>query len=174
MSQENVELVRRAYAHTQATRQVYAERFAPGFVWDMSKYEGWPEQQRYEGIDGAQSFLDDWSGAWDDWRLEIEQIHDAGDKVVVVVHQRGQARATGMAVDMVMAQIWTITDGWCTRMDMYSDPSEALKAVGLEESARRGCATGQPVTSQGFLAAPGGGVLDGLVKPDPPPPIKLP
>ena len=51
MSREDVELVRRAYAHTQATGQVYAERFAPGFVWDMSNYEGWPEQQRYEGAE---------------------------------------------------------------------------------------------------------------------------
>ena len=32
----------------------------------MSKYEGWLEQQRYEGADGAQRFLDDWTGAWDD------------------------------------------------------------------------------------------------------------
>jgi ketosteroid isomerase-like protein len=133
MSQEHVELVTRAYAHTQATGQVYAEGFAPGFVWDMSNYEGWPEEQRYEGVDGANRFIDDWVGAWDDWELEIQETYDAGDKVVVVVSQRGRARTTGMALDMVFAQIWTIRDGRLTRMDMYSDPSEALKAVGLEE-----------------------------------------
>jgi len=132
MSGEDVELVRRAYAHTQATGQVYAERFAPGFVWDMSNYEGWPEQQRYEGADGAQRFLDDWTGAWDDWELEIQEIYGAGDKAVVVVHQRGRARTTGMALDMRFAQVWTIRDGRFTRMDMYSDPSDALKALGLE------------------------------------------
>jgi ketosteroid isomerase-like protein len=133
VSQENVELVRRAYAHTQATGQAYAEGFAPGFVWDMSNYEGWPEQQRYEGADGAQMFLDDWTGAWDDWGLEIAKIYDAGEKVVVVVHQHGRARTTGMALDMVFAQTWTVRDGRLTRMDMYSEPSEALEAVGLEE-----------------------------------------
>jgi ketosteroid isomerase-like protein len=99
----------------------------------MSKYEGWPEQQRYEGVDGAQRFLDDWTGAWDDWGLEIQGIYDAGDKVVVVVHQRGRARTTGMTLDMVFAQTWTIRDGRLTRMDMYSDPSDALKAAGLTE-----------------------------------------
>jgi ketosteroid isomerase-like protein len=133
MSQENVELVRRAYAHTQATGQAYVEGFAPGFVWDMSKYEGWPEQQLYEGGDGAQRFLDDWTGAWDNWELAIEEICDGGDKVVAIVHQRGRARTTGMALDMVFAQTWTIRDGQLTRMDMYSDTSEALKAVRLEE-----------------------------------------
>jgi ketosteroid isomerase-like protein len=131
MSLEDVELVRRAYAHTQATGQVYAEGFAPGFVWDMSKFEGWPEQQCYEGVDGAQRFLDDWTGAWDDWEMEIQQTYDAGDKVVVVVHQRGRARTTGMLLKMVFAQTWTIRAGWLTRMDMYSDPSEALKGAGL-------------------------------------------
>ena len=131
MSEEDVELVRRAYTHTQATGQVYAEGFAPGFIWDMSKYEGWPEQQRYEGADGAQRFLDDWTGAWDDWELRIEGIYDASDKVVVVVHQQGRARITGMALDMVFAQTWTIRDGRLARMDMYSDPADALEAAGL-------------------------------------------
>ena len=98
----------------------------------MSNYEGWPEQQRYEGADGAQRFLDDWTGAWDDWELEIQEIYGAGDKAVVVVHQRGRARTTGMALDMRFAQVWTIRDGRFTRMDMYSDPSDALKALGLE------------------------------------------
>lgn len=45
MSRGDVEPVRRAYAHIQATGQIYAEGFARGFVWDMSKFEGWPEQQ---------------------------------------------------------------------------------------------------------------------------------
>jgi len=133
VSQENVELVRRAYAHTQATGKVYAEGFAPDFIWDMSKYEGWPEQQSYEGADGAQRFLDDWTGAWADWNLEVEETYEAGNEVVALLHQRGRARTTGMALDMTFAQTWTIRDGRLARMDMYSDPSEALKAVGLEE-----------------------------------------
>jgi ketosteroid isomerase-like protein len=126
-------LVQRAYAHTQATGQVYAEGFAPGFVWDMSRFEGWPEQQRYEGVEGAQRFLDDWTGAWDDWEVEIRETYEVGEKVAVIVHQRGRARTTGMALEMVLAQIWTIRDRRLTRMDMFSDPSEALKAVGLKE-----------------------------------------
>jgi ketosteroid isomerase-like protein len=131
MSEEDVELVRRAYAHTLATGEVYAERSAPGLVWDMSRYEGWPEQQVYEGIDDANRFMRDWVGAWDDWELAIRDIYDAEGKVVVIVHQRGRARTTGMALDMMFAQIWTIENGLFARMDMYSDPSAALEAVGL-------------------------------------------
>jgi hypothetical protein len=34
---------------------------------------------------------------------------------------------------MLYAQVFTIRDGKQTRMEMYADPDEALKAVGLEE-----------------------------------------
>jgi hypothetical protein len=38
-------------------------------------------------------------------------------------------------VDMLFAQVWTLQGGEWVRMDMYSDPSEALEAletVGLD------------------------------------------
>jgi ketosteroid isomerase-like protein len=61
-------------------------------------------------------------------------LHDAGgDKVVGVLRQRGRSKTTGVPVDMLYAQVFTIRDGKQTRMEMYSDPDEALKAVGLAE-----------------------------------------
>ena len=62
------------------------------------------------------------------------EAYDAGeDKVVAVVRQRGRSKTSGLPVDMLFAQVFTIQDGKETRMEMYSDPDEALKAVGLEE-----------------------------------------
>jgi ketosteroid isomerase-like protein len=99
----------------------------------MSKFP-WPERQLYEGADGAQTFLDDWQDVWDDFEIELEALHDAGDKVVAVARTRGRAKATGMVVELSIAMVWTFRDdGKQTRMEMYADPSEALKAVGLEE-----------------------------------------
>jgi ketosteroid isomerase-like protein len=34
---------------------------------------------------------------------------------------------------MLLAQVYTIRDGKQARMEMYADPADALKAVGLEE-----------------------------------------
>ena len=98
----------------------------------MSNFLGWPEQQVYEGAEGGRSFLTDWTSAWDEWELEIEALHDAGERVVAVMRQRGRSKATGMPVDMLFAQVWTLRGGEWMRMEMYSDPSEALEAVGLE------------------------------------------
>jgi len=133
MSQENVEIVRRGYERFAASEQFVADIAGPEFVWDMSNFHGWPEQQTYEGPEGAQSFLDDWTSAWDEWELQIDALHDAGDKVVVLVRQRGRSKAAGMPVEMSFAQVWTFRDGKQTRMDMYSDREEALEAAGLSE-----------------------------------------
>jgi ketosteroid isomerase-like protein len=133
MSQENVEIVRRRYEHLAATGEHFAETTAADFVWDMSKFRGWPEQQIYEGVEEALAFLRNWIDTWEDWELELEALHDAGDKVVAIMRQRGRSKATGLQVDMAFGQVWTIRDSKLARMEMYADPAEALEAVGLSE-----------------------------------------
>jgi ketosteroid isomerase-like protein len=133
MSQENVEVIRRGYAHFLATGDFLEETVAPDFVWDMSPFRGWPEQPIYEGLEGARAFMRDWTEAWDDWELEVLGLHDAGEQVVGVVRQRGRSKASGLPVDMTFAQVWSLRDGKQTRMEMYADPAEALAAVGLAD-----------------------------------------
>ena len=131
MSERNVEIVRRAYEHFAATGELAADQTAPDFVWDMSKFGGWPEQQLYEGVEGAHEFMRVWLEAWDDWAVELVSLHDAGDEVVAVVRQHGRSKTTGLPVDMKFGQVWTIRDGMQARMVMYADPAEALAAAGL-------------------------------------------
>jgi ketosteroid isomerase-like protein len=131
MSQQNVEVVRHGYERFKDTGRFVAELVTPNFTWDMSNFRGWPEQQIYEGPEGAQSFIDEWSGAWDDWELRVDALLDAGERVVALISQRGRSKATGLPVDMSFAQVWTLRDGKQTRMDMYSDRGEALRATGL-------------------------------------------
>ena len=121
-----------AFALTANVAGLATETIAPDFVWDMSRFRGWPEQQVYEGIEGARAFLRDWTEAWDDWVLELDALHDAGDTVVAIMHQYGTSKATGLKVDMVFAQVWTMRDGKQARMEMYADPAEALEATGLQ------------------------------------------
>jgi ketosteroid isomerase-like protein len=134
MSQENLEIVRRAYAHRLARGDFLEEIMAPDYVWDMSHFRSWPEQQTYEGIDEARRFIREWTAAFDDWEIEVLALHDAGgDKVVGVLRQRGRAKSTGLPVDMRFGQVFTIRDGKQVRMEMCDDPDDALKAAGLEE-----------------------------------------
>ena len=129
MSQENVEIIRRGYVHFKAKGEIRAH---PDLVWDVSNL-GWPDQQIYSGPAGAMQFNAEWADAWDDWEVEPEDYIDAGERVVVILNQRGRSKATGIPVEMRFAQVWTLRDGVGIRMEMYSDPGEALEAVGLSE-----------------------------------------
>jgi ketosteroid isomerase-like protein len=132
MPQENVEIVRRGYQHFISQGEFLEELVDPRLVWDMSTFRGWPERQIYEGLDGAREFMNNWLETWEDWELSLEDLHDAGDQVVAIVSQRGRSKATGLPVEMHFAQVWTLRDGKQVRMEMYADPDEALRAVGLE------------------------------------------
>jgi ketosteroid isomerase-like protein len=131
MSQEKVEIVRRGYEYFREAGDFREEVPGRDFVWDMSTFRGWPEQQTYQGLEGARTFIRDWVDAWDDWELEVESLHDAGDKVAAIMHQRGRSKTTGLPVDMYFGQLWTIRDGKQIRMQMYASPEETLEAAGL-------------------------------------------
>jgi ketosteroid isomerase-like protein len=132
MSQEDVDNLRLAYRQFIATGE-FSGNFTPDFVWDMSTFQGWPERQTYEGIEGARQFMSDWLEAWEDWQLELEELVDAGDHVVAVVRQRGRSKATGLPEDMRFAQVWTFRDGAQARMRMFASRTDALEAVGASE-----------------------------------------
>jgi ketosteroid isomerase-like protein len=127
MSEENVEIMRRGYAHFLATGEIRAH---PDLVWDVS-HLGWPDQQMYAGVEGAMQFNAEWADAWDGWELAVEDYLDAGERVVVVITQRGRSKSTGIPVDMRFAQVWTLREGRAIRMEMYASVDEALEAVGL-------------------------------------------
>ncbi len=128
---ENLDVMRQSFERFASTGQLDFDRFSPDFVWDMSEFRGWPERQTYEGVEGARAFMLEWGDAWDEWSVDVESLHDAGDEIVAVLRQVGHAKISGMQVDMVFAQVWTVRDGQYVRMRMYADAAEAFAAVGL-------------------------------------------
>ena len=132
MSQDNVALVAKGWEHFHATGRPLDAILAPDFVWDMSTYRGWPEQPLYHGADGMRRFLDDWSGAFDDWTIGVEALHDAGDKVVSVCRQTARAKLTGVPVDRRFAMVFTVRDWLEKPLEMYTDPAEAFAASGVD------------------------------------------
>jgi ketosteroid isomerase-like protein len=132
MSQDNVRAFRRGFEEFTETHAYRPETFHPEFVWDMSTFRGWPEQQTYAGFAGAQAFLAEWLEAFDDWAIEPEEYIEAGrDRIVVILRQRGRSKASGATIEMHFGQVWTVKDGLSIRMQMYASPAEALEAVGL-------------------------------------------
>ena len=48
-----MEIVRNGFERYQATGEFADDIVTEDFVWDMSNFHGWPEQQVYAGAEGA-------------------------------------------------------------------------------------------------------------------------
>ena len=133
MSQEDVALLERGFEYTGRTGQISPDTVHPDFVWDTTTFssEGGLNLQRCVGLDEANAWLAEWTGAFENWSLDIEEVFDADGRVVTFVRQRATARQGGPEVEMCFAQVWTFRDGLIETMEMYLDQSEALTAAGL-------------------------------------------
>lgn len=70
---------------------------------------------------------------WDEHRWELQEVIDAGDRVVVL--QREYQRGKGSGVELVAdtGTVLDLRDGRVVRMQGYVNPAEALEAVGQTE-----------------------------------------
>ena len=133
MSQENVDLLRRGFEHVERTREFPAEAAHPDFVWDTTTFRGGVNTRTCVGVDETNGWLAEWLEGFVNWSIDVEELFDAGDRVVTITHQRASAKHGGPEVEMRLAQVWTFRDGLLTRMEMYADRDEALEAAGLSE-----------------------------------------
>ncbi len=88
----------------------------------------------YRGIDGQRKRWDNVTATWDDFRIEVAQVHDVDDeRVVVVLRLTGEAKASRLPLNTRVGQVWTWRDTRVWRIVTYTNPSDALEAVGLEQ-----------------------------------------
>ena len=52
--------------------------------------------------------------------LEPREFHDAGDKVVIVLYERGRGPGSGIVVDDQFAHVWSIDGSKVTRIEVFS------------------------------------------------------
>jgi ketosteroid isomerase-like protein len=134
MSQENVEVVRRTYdAWNRRDFDEAVELLAPDIEWQMPP--NLPDAETWRGSDDVARGLETFLESWTELRVEVQELIDAGDRVVALVRYSGQAALTGLAVEgqVVDAAVWTLRDGKATKVQMYAGTDEALEAVGLRE-----------------------------------------
>ncbi len=89
MSQENVELVRREYGALAARDWIaIAEIWHPEIELEASRAA--PGAGVYRGTEQITRFFDSWAEPYSEYRVEVEEIREAGDKVVVVERFAGR------------------------------------------------------------------------------------
>jgi ketosteroid isomerase-like protein len=146
MSQQNVELVRGlqpnrdtdlvALLRDDATAAALMETLSPFFHEDVEIVgptfvagEGF----RFVGLEGLRAGWLDWLEPWESYRVEVEDVIDAGDEAVVLVRDYGRRAGMSVEASVVAGAVWTVRDGRVARVAFYLNRSEALEAVGLKE-----------------------------------------
>ena len=139
MSEENVEIVRRAFEEFKAG----LARGDPGAPFDLGLNApdaewvlppGTPGMREvYRGREGFLEFIRTWTEDFD-WAIDLERVIDAGEhRVVALFHQRGTGKASGVPVEWHMGLVYELRDGRIQRMTNFLDPAKALEAAGLSE-----------------------------------------
>jgi ketosteroid isomerase-like protein len=131
MSQENVEIVRRHMeAFGSGDYAAALGAYHPEVVCDATVR---PEGRIYRGRDGVAEAIRVWGGTWEDWTWEIEELIDAGDRVLMVVRESG--RGKGSRVDVVQQTFWVfrLRDGEIVHATVLVDRAAAVEAAGLRE-----------------------------------------
>lgn len=54
--------------------------------------------------------------------------------MVVIGHLVARGRVSGIDLDVRIGTVWELRDAKVVRMESFSDPDEALRAVGLADS----------------------------------------
>jgi ketosteroid isomerase-like protein len=138
MSQENVEVVRRAFEafNRGGVDACISEGvWSPEIIWDATP-SGIPGLGVYRGHEEVKTlFEDDWFNAFpfEEWAVELEEVIDAQGRVIAMSRQHGRGASSGAVAELEIAQINTLRDGQIVRIDNYLDRAKALEAAGLSE-----------------------------------------
>jgi ketosteroid isomerase-like protein len=90
--------------------------------------------QVYRGHEGLREYLRAVNEAFEDYRPEVEDFLEVGDKVVTLAIEHGRGRDSGAEVRSERtAHVWTMREGTAVRLDLYIDRDRALEALGLQE-----------------------------------------
>jgi ketosteroid isomerase-like protein len=130
MSQENVETVQRAIAAINAR--------------DLDGYLACCTENvelllpmvgaEYLGADGIRRYFEDIDDIGPDFLIEVQRVKAIGDSnAIAFVRFRSTGRASGIVTRAESANVYDFIDGKISRIHIFLDRDEALKAVGMEE-----------------------------------------
>jgi ketosteroid isomerase-like protein len=127
MSRADVENLRQALSSAPAAVLALLD---DEVEWD---YVGaFPEAVTYHGPREVGEFLGQWAAGFEDFGFEADETIDAGDSVVVCLHQWGRGKETRAEVESRTWQVFDFRGGKIIHCRGYSTKAEALASVGLD------------------------------------------
>ena len=131
MSEENVDLVRRAYEHFARTGEPDVSAYAPEIEWHSAAED--PGLEVFHGVEGVKKLIAEVQEQLEDFCTEPFEFLDAGDRVVAGLVHRGRGRGSSAEVEMREWNVFLIQEGRIVSVYEYPHREEALEAAGLRE-----------------------------------------
>jgi ketosteroid isomerase-like protein len=133
MSQENVEIVRRALERWNRGGDLgwVADLTASEFEYVGAGVVGLSGS--FRGPEGFMGFVERFWEEFDEAHVEPQEFIETGNSVLAVFTFRGRGRQSGVEVNMEGFHLWTFRDGKIIRGQGFLDREEALEAAGLRE-----------------------------------------
>jgi ketosteroid isomerase-like protein len=133
MSQENVEVVRRAWqAFVNGGVEATFDLWTDDCIFE--DFPEMPESAVYVGRDGLIEAVEHFTEMWTDLAWEPLEFIDAGESLVIaVIAIRGQGGSSGAPLDAIATWLYEMRDGRVFRARAFTTKEQALEAAGLPE-----------------------------------------
>jgi ketosteroid isomerase-like protein len=129
MSQENMEIAKRVVdAFNRRDLDGLLDLATPDCVMTSQLLDA---SANFQGREGVERFYAMLSESWEEFRSVIEEYRDLGDQVLALGRNTGRGKGSGVTVDAPTAAIYDFRDGKISRIRLYLDRGEALRAAGL-------------------------------------------
>jgi ketosteroid isomerase-like protein len=132
MSGENIEIVRRAY-EAVARNDFDAAYLCLHPEIEFHTYAKSPGAGVYCGPVAVRKYNEDLFAPFESVRFEIDEIVDAGRRVVVLSTQHAVPKGGEQAMEVRIAEVWTVRDGLLAERHSYPTRADALEAAGLSD-----------------------------------------
>jgi uncharacterized protein len=134
MSEENVEIVRNAFAafergDIEGLLRLCDEDIVITQPLDLPGVS--PEQRGHRGVLEALAI---WPEQWDEYRIELLRVDAApGGKVFVAQRSSGRGKQSGVEVNMDFSFVFTVHEGKISEWRLFMQEEQAVEAAGLSE-----------------------------------------
>jgi ketosteroid isomerase-like protein len=122
---ECAEVVRKLY------EVVEKDDWAAALQFFDPEVEWLPTEGEYHGLEGVGASFVEWMEPWDEHTVKLEEAVGSGDRALATVRLTARGGHSGMEIDQVFFQVFTVRDGKIVRMVEYVERGPAAEAAGL-------------------------------------------
>lgn len=105
------------------------EHLNPDVVWDNTHTVPPDHHGIHRGKPEVARIITEWVESWDEYRIMVDEVIDAGDDVVLVVTESGTGRESGVPLEHHHCYIWSFRDGrivWGTARPSKAEAFELI------------------------------------------------